>query len=397
MSAASGLNSRYDVIVVGARCAGAATALLLARMGVRVLVVERGQPGTDTLSTHALMRGGVMQLQRWGLLERILAAGAPAVRRTTFHYGRESVPVAIKPRHGIDALLAPRRTVLDRMLVEAAEESGAQVAFGTRLVDVTRSAAGRITGAVLERGGGEVRLAASVLVGADGLRSIVARLVGARPLRHGRHATAVIYGYVRGLDLDGYHWHFVEGSSAGAIPTNDGETCVFASMPAARFDREGRFDMPAMFDTIIAEAAPDLAPQLAAAAPPDKLRGFAGAAGVLRESAGSGWALVGDAACFRDPITAHGITDALRDAEVVARAIAAGTDAALQQSATLRAVMAAGIFDVTDRVASFGWTLPEVQALHRTLSEEMNREADWIATLSPLPGSDRAMRVVAGG
>src|SRR5580765_7038404 len=107
-------SSRYDVVVIGARCAGAATAMLLARAGHRVLVVDRGRYGTDTLSTHALMRGAVVQLHRWGVLPAVIAAGTPPVRQATFFYGEEAVPVPIAPRDGIDALYAPRRQVLDR-------------------------------------------------------------------------------------------------------------------------------------------------------------------------------------------------------------------------------------------------------------------------------------------
>ena len=131
MNRSSIARAHYDTVVVGARVAGAATALLLARAGLRVLVVERSRRGSDTLSTHALMRAGVMQLHRWGVLPRLLAAGTPPIRRTTFHYGSEPVVVDIKDRDGVDALFAPRRTLLDVVLAEAAVESGAQVMYGT--------------------------------------------------------------------------------------------------------------------------------------------------------------------------------------------------------------------------------------------------------------------------
>ncbi|MGE5413621.1 MAG: FAD-dependent oxidoreductase, partial [Syntrophomonadaceae bacterium] len=110
METDASFRARYDAIVVGARVAGAATAMLLARAGLRVLVVERGRLGGDTVSTHALMRGAVLQLHRWGLLGALEAARTPPIRSATFHYGEEDVPVAIKPRDGIDALYAPRRT-----------------------------------------------------------------------------------------------------------------------------------------------------------------------------------------------------------------------------------------------------------------------------------------------
>ncbi len=129
-----------DVVVVGARCAGAATALLLARAGARVVLVDRGGYGRDTLSTHALMRAGTLQLHRWGLLERVVAAGTPPVRRTEFRYGAAGTTVTLKPLAGVDALYAPRRTVLDPILVDAARQAGADVRYG---VSVTGRAARR--------------------------------------------------------------------------------------------------------------------------------------------------------------------------------------------------------------------------------------------------------------
>ena len=137
---------RYHVVVVGARAAGAATAMLLARAGLDVLVVDRGRYGSDTLSTHALMRGGVLQLHRWGLLDRIVDAGTPPIRRTTFRYANDDVVVTIKPSLGVDALYAPRRTVLDPVLVDAAADAGADVRFGVTVTDVRRDAQGRVIG-----------------------------------------------------------------------------------------------------------------------------------------------------------------------------------------------------------------------------------------------------------
>ena len=145
----TGTDAGWDAIVVGARVAGASTALLLARAGLRVLVVDRARRGSDTLSTHALMRGGVVHLKRWGLLDGVAATGAPPVRRVTFHYGREHLPVSLKPYAGVDALYAPRRTILDALLVEAAEEAGARFRFGPVVTDLARDGAGRVVGVVV--------------------------------------------------------------------------------------------------------------------------------------------------------------------------------------------------------------------------------------------------------
>jgi flavin-dependent dehydrogenase len=142
-----------------------------------VLLVDRGRYGTDTLSTHALMRGGVLQLSRWGLLEKIIAAGTPPVRRATFRYADAVVPVTIKPSHGVDALYAPRRTVLDPILVDAAAAAGAEVRFGIAVADVDRDRHGAVT---RTRDGQAFRARARIVVGADGIRSTIAERAGRR-------------------------------------------------------------------------------------------------------------------------------------------------------------------------------------------------------------------------
>jgi len=383
MMTSTELHSRYDAVIVGARPAGAGTALLLARQGLSVLMVDRGRYGADTLSTHALMRGGVLQLARWGVLPRIKSAGTPPVRRATFIYAGEPLAVPIKARDGVDALYAPRRTVLDRAIVDVALESGAHAAYGTRLADLLRDADGRVRGVVVAGDDGQTRqIAADVVVGADGLRSTVASLVSAGVTHAARWAAANVFGYWSGLQVDGYRWYYHPGLSVGAIPTNDGLTCVFASAPASRFGELFRGDVSVGYHRILDEAGADLAPAMKNATLVGSLHGFPGQPGFFRRSAGPGWALVGDAAYFKDPITAHGITDALIDAEYLARAIVAGTDEALEGYEVERHRRARGLFDVTDRLASFEWTLDEARAQHKQLSEEMAAEVKALNALA---------------
>jgi 2-polyprenyl-6-methoxyphenol hydroxylase-like FAD-dependent oxidoreductase len=380
MAAANPLRSRYDVVIAGARCAGAATALLLARRGLRVLVVDRGQYGTDTLSTLALMRGGVALLHAWGFVGALEAEGTPVVRSTSFHYEERELRIAIKARDGVPGLFAPRRYLLDRLLVDAARAAGAEVVYGRRVADLVRNADGRVAAVSVEDGNGElVRIAADVVVGADGLRSTVARLAGAEPRRSGRHASATVYGYFSGLENDGFHWHFSPGASAGRIPTNAGLTLVFAATSAERFRRELSRDVPAGFARVLAECSPALAASVAAVPGVGGLHGFAGHVGVMRRPWGPGFALVGDAGYFKDPITAHGITDALRDALLAAEAIAEGTDQALARYEQVRDELSLGLFEVTDRIASFEWSLSALEQLHLTLADEMKREVAALA------------------
>ena len=380
------VQARYDVVVVGARAAGAATAMLLARRGLSVLAVDRGAYGTDTLSTHALMRAGVLQLARWGLLDRIEAEGTPRVRRTVFHYEDEVLDIPIKPRDGVPALFAPRRTVLDRLLADAAVEAGAEVRHRVRVADLVRGPDGRVEGAVLEDADGATRtVRAGIVIGADGLRSTVASLVNAPVTRQGRHAAASLYGYWSGLDVDGYHWHWSPAAAAGVIPTNGDEVLVFAGVSARRFAEEVRADVPRGYLRALAEAAPDLAEQLSGARLVGALHGFPGHPGYLRRPWGPGWALVGDAAYFKDPITAHGISDALRDAELLARAVERGGDAALAGYEASRDALSTRLFEVTDRIASVEWDNAELKRLHQALSEEMKREVAELGRLAEEP------------
>lgn len=380
------LKSAYDAVVVGARCAGAATGMLLARRGLDVLVVEQGERGADTLSTLALMRAGVLQLSRWGLLDGV-RAGTPAIRTTTFHYGDNAVEIRIKPRDGVEALCAPRRTLLDPLLADAAEASGADVLYRARLVDLQRDHCGRVTGAVVEGPDGRSHpTAAGIVIGADGVHSAVARLAGAEPYRTGTHAGAVIYAFCHGLDAEGYHWHYAEGVSAGLIPTGGGDVLVFAAMPRDRFMRDLRFDLPAGFHAVVEAAAPRVAAAVRATVRPRSFRGFAGQAGFLRPAWGAGWALVGDASYFKDPITAHGISDALRDAELLARAVAGGAETDYAAYQAIRDELSLPLFEYTDEIASFAWEFGRLQWLHKKMSDEMAREVSYLREMGEVVG-----------
>lgn len=380
-------SNRYDVVVVGARPAGAAAALTLARGGARVLVVERDAPGTDTLSTHALMRGAVMLLAGWGLLQPLTAAGTPPIRTTTFAYGQERVAVAIRPGHGVDALIAPRRWLLDRTLARAAEQAGAEIRHRTALRGLLHAADGRVCGVVLSGPDGTAtELRAGLVIGADGRRSSLARMVGAPVEQAGRHAAAVIYAHVGGLADRGTRWHYGPGVAAGAIPTNGGAHCVFAATTPARY-REGlRGDLAAGLHRLLVEVDGELAAEVAAGRMVGPPRGFAGEAGFLRRAHGPGWALAGDAGHFRDPITAHGITDALRDGWMLGAAALQGTARALAEFQAARDSLARPLFRITDAIAALPADMDRLRALHGELNAAMKAGQGWIAArLDALP------------
>ncbi|SFC22855.1 FAD binding domain-containing protein [Tropicimonas isoalkanivorans] len=312
------------------------------------------------------------------------------MRKTTFHYGSSAYPLEIGPSFGVDFLIAPRRTLLDAHLVDAARVAGAEVRHRTALRELLRDPqTGRVTGAVLSGPNGQTyNVSCGIVIGADGRRSSVARMAGAGTREQTVHRSGCIYAYVTGLPEDGYHWYYGPGTTAGAIPTNQAAHCVFASVRGDEFvhlrrghDREG------LLTTLAGRANAAFGQSLADVTQMEPPVIFGGANGHIRESFGLGWALVGDAAYFKDPNTAHGITDALRDAEILANAVIAGTDAALAGYQARRDALSRGLFRITDRIASFDWTLRELQELHRDLNETMKCEQTWMAEAFAPPAS----------
>jgi flavin-dependent dehydrogenase len=392
MSATTGLSTHYDVVVVGARPAGAATAMILAQAGLRVLVVDRSRYGSDTLSTHALLRGGVLQLSRWGLLDRVVAAGTPPVRRSVFRYGGDRVEVPIKPAAGVDALYAPRRTVLDPLLVDAAQDAGAEVRFGVAVTGLLRDGNGRVTGVAGRDERGEPFTSdARITVGADGIGSTVARLAGAPVEQRGTSSCAFIYGYWDGLPVHDNELLYQPGVTAGFFPTNDDQTCIFAGTPTWRFRSMTRSaGVAGAYAQLLGEVAPELLDRGSGVRLPERLRVFAGRPGYLRRPYGPGWALVGDAGYYKDPATSHGLTDALRDAELLARAVITGVDGEVPEAVALAAYQASRdsmserLFATTDAIASFTWDLDQIRTLLLELSDSMSDEVRWLSELESM-------------
>jgi len=331
----------------------------------------------------------VLQLHNWGLLPRVIAAGTPPVRSAIFYLPGAVSTVEIKPKNGVEALYAPRRTVLDAILADAARDAGADVRFGASVTGLRRGRAGRVTGITGRAGPARLEVSADLVIGADGRRSAVARWAGARTAHVAPASGAAIYRYVRDGTTEGYHWYFRDGAAAGVIPTNDGLACVFAATSAAGLRREPG-GAGAAWRRILGRAAPELAERLdqrVAAGPP---RVFPGLTGYLREAAGPGWALVGDAGYFKDPITAHGITDSLRDAEILARAVTTGGPGAFGRYQAERDELSLRLFRVTGRIASFDWTADQIGGHLLELSEAMAEEVaamagDHLGNPSPQP------------
>lgn len=376
----------YDVAIVGGRVAGASTALLLARAGLRVIVLERSRVGSDALSTHALMRAGVLQLSRWGILPDLVAAGTPAIRRTVFHYADGgSSHVSLRPSPGVDALYAPRRHLLDRVLIEAAAASGADVRHGVPVVGLLRDHDGRVLGVRTRGAGGRsVPVRAGLTVGADGVGSLVAREVGAEIVSRGRAASAILYRYVADVPSDGYVWGYGDAAAAGLIPTNDGETCVFVSTTPERMRLLRSAGADAAFDALLDAVPGPVSHVVREGGAASHLHGWRGVPGYVRRSFGRGWALVGDAGYFRDPITTHGLTDALRDAELLSHAVLVGgagasSDLALAGYQDARDRLSRTLTDVTESVCRYDWDGDRIRMLLRGVSSAMSDEMEHLS------------------
>jgi flavin-dependent dehydrogenase len=385
--------SRHEVVVVGGRVAGSATAMLLARLGHDVVVVDQALFPSDTVSTHSIARSGVVQLRRWGLLDDVLASGAPPIRRVTFNAAGESVTRQIKDKAGVDLLVAPRRYVLDTILATAAQRAGAEVRPGVTVTGLQRDGHGRVVGVSgHDRAGAGVELGARYIVGADGLQSRVAELVGAAVDQAGQAGGAAQYTYYSGIPWAGIEFFVAERSFAGVFPTHDGQACIWVCTPSAdakAVRRRTRSRVEA-FATLLERSHPELALRLGQARRTAPVKGMLRQPNQLRQAFGPGWALVGDAGYYRDAITAYGISDAFRDAELLATALDQALDGAAEETTALtgyqqqRDRALAEIFEITCRLAAYP-PVPTFVALQKQLSAAIDKQATALAA-RPVPG-----------
>lgn len=306
------MSQAYDVIIVGARCAGSPTAMLLARRGYRVLLVDRATFPSDTLSTHVVHPLGVAALARWGLLDRLEVSGCPPIHTYAFDFG----PFTISGSPGTaEAPVAycPRRVVLDKLLLDAAAEAGAEVREGFTVEEILREG-GRVAGIRgRSRSGERVTERATVVVGADGRNSVVAQAVRPEQYDERPPLLASYYAYWSGLPMDGRFETYIRPRRGfAAAPTHEEMTLVIAGWPHAEFE-ENRKDVEGHYMSVL-ELAPTFADRIRGARRESRIAG-APVPNFFRRPYGSGWVLVGDAGYNKDPITAQGITDAFRDAE----------------------------------------------------------------------------------
>ena len=313
--------SKYDVIVVGARCAGSPTAMMLARRGYRVLLLDRRNFPSDTVSSHFMQQQGVALIKQWGLLDRLTSLGAPPVRSTSLNFGPFVIRGSALPLDGVAEAYATRRTLLDEMLVGAAAESGAEVRQGFT-VEGLMFEHGRVAGVRGRLNDREVTESATIVVGADGQRSMVAREVGAPAYEAVPPQAATYYSYWSDVPTDGLEIFIRPDRSWGMFPTNEGLTCIALSWPISEFEAN-RHDVEGNFLKTL-DLVPEVAERVRAGTRVDRFRGTADVPNFFRKPYGDGWALVGDAGYHKDPCTAQGISDGFRDAQLLADAIDAG-------------------------------------------------------------------------
>ncbi len=305
----------YDVIVVGGRCAGATTAMLFARRGCRVLLLDRDVFPSETMSTLYIQQAGVERLARWGLLDAIVASGCPRLNEINYRIMGVKLKSAM-PAFGVsDGTYAPRRRILDQILVAAAVQAGAEFEDRCSVVELL-CRNGRVEGVrAVRRSGSVAAISARLVVGADGMRSTVAKHAGARDVVRDSPRSCVYYSVWRNL---GASLRFVEdpGHWLAVIPTNDSLTILATYVHQERFATV-RIDPWNAHKSVIAQTAVDIFDKILEMEPEEPLRGSGDQQNFFREASGPGWALVGDAGHSQDSITARGITDAFISAELL--------------------------------------------------------------------------------
>jgi flavin-dependent dehydrogenase len=312
----------FDAIVVGARCAGSPTAMLLARAGYRVLLLDRAEFPSDTLSTHLIHQPGVAALARWGLLNRVSASGCPPLDQAVYEVADVRLEGCSRGVDGQRAAYAPRRRVLDAILVDGAVASGVEFRSRCSVSRLLHDDSGRVVGVAGTHRGERFTERAPLVIGADGMRSRVAALCGAPYTARKPRFTCAYYAYWDDVPAR-FESYEGPGGWVVAMPTNDGATLVLTYFPQSRFD-EVRTNAHHAYLEQIRTTAPALHERLRGKHRVERLRGTGDQQNFFRQASGPGWALVGDAGHHKDSITARGISDAFWQAESLVRHIGDG-------------------------------------------------------------------------
>ena len=384
----------YDAIIVGARVAGSPLAMLLARKGYRVLLLDRAKFPSDTISTHHVHQPGVARLKRWGLLEKVRASNVPPTTDIIFDVGPFALRGTPPPADdGTAEAYAPRRRVLDKILADAAVEAGAELREEFSVEELTTEG-GAVTGVRGRgRGGPAVTERARVVVGADGARSFVARSVGAPVYLDRGVLTANYYSYWSGVELDTVELHPRPGRLIVADKTNDGLTMVTVVRPREEFDL-ARSNVEGEFMRALDESAPALAERVRAGRREERFAGTGFLPNLFRKPYGAGWALVGDAGYVKDPATAQGITNSFSHAEMLAEALDDAFSGRREMGAALadyerrRNEEVTAMFEHTTQLARLAPPPPEMVTLLDALRDNPTETGRFLGTVTgtvPIP------------
>jgi 2-polyprenyl-6-methoxyphenol hydroxylase-like FAD-dependent oxidoreductase len=396
----------YDAIVIGARCAGSPTAMLLARRGYRVLMVDRATFPSDTLSTHFLHPPGVAALARWGLLDALAASNCPPIQTYSFDFGPLTIAGSPRAVEGVDQAFCPRRQVIDSILVEAAAAAGVEVRQGFS-VDEILVEDGTVVGVRgKEAGGRAVTERARIVIGADGRNSSVARAVQPEEYNPKPAIGPAIYSYWSGVGSLGFEVAVTDTFGMALFPTHDDLTLVIVGMAdddfkAARADVEG--SVLRFLDLV-----PGMGERVRSGKREERFRTASDLAGWFRTPYGPGWALVGDAGYLLHPITAQGMTNAFLDAERLADAVDAAFaerspyDDAMAAYQRARDEYAMPMYEMTFELASFEPPPPEAQQLLGAIASDQGAMDDFVSVQAgtlPIPEffhPDNVGRILAG-
>ena len=399
----------YDVIVVGARCAGSPTAMLLAQNGHRVLLVDKSTFPSDTMSTHLVHPPGVAALARWGILDRLRATGCPPITRYSFDFGPVTVTGSARPVDGNATAYCPRRVVLDALLTDAAVAAGADLREAFTVEDLIFDG-DRVVGVRGHGPGGRTVIeTARVVVGADGRHSRVARAVQPEQYHQTPAPSPTYYAYWSGLPTDGMETYIraEDGRGWGALATHDDLTCVVQGWPQSQF-AANRKDVEGTYLRSF-ELVPEFAERVQAATRESRLVGTGDLPGYFRKPYGPGWALVGDAGYHKHPITAFGITDAFRDASTLASALDDALtgrrpyDAALAGYQHARDETALPLYGFTCEFATLDPPPAEMQQLLGAIQDNQEAMDDFVSVMAAsLPAPEffapaNISRLLAGG
>jgi flavin-dependent dehydrogenase len=378
----------YDAIIIGARCAGSPTAMLLAKKGYRVLLLDRASlPSDMTMSTHLVHARGVALLRDWGLLPAIEATDCSPMRSARIDLGPFSICADAPGVNGMSNGYAPRRLLLDEILIRAAERAGAEIRERCTLEEVLGDD-GQVSGIRASRGSsGSFSERARIVIGADGPGSRLAACVQAEEYNARPALQATAWTYWSGVSIgNDLRLHLREYEAIYAFPTSNRQVLIGANWAIDRF-KVARQDLERSYFGLLEQAAPELAEAARAGKQEDRL--YVGSTrSFLRKPYGKGWALVGDAGYKKDPCTAQGITDAFLDAELITEAVDDAFSGrselgdALARYHARRDEWAMPYYELTCDMARFAPPPPEMLPVYEALRDNPKAASEFIGLIT---------------